>query len=57
MLLLSIINVLGVRLLAKTNILIVAIKLIVPGLTIVTLASIDFHPANFFSHGFAPMGF
>jgi len=52
----TVINVFGAQLLAKTNNVIVFFKLLVPILTLVILFSIGFHPANLESHGFSPMG-
>lgn len=57
MFLLSIINVLGVQFLAKTNTIITFFKLIVPILTVIVLLSVDFHINNFVSQGFSPFGF
>ena len=55
-LVMSFINIMGVKLLSKTNSLVVVIKLLFPVLTIVTLLVMDFHASNFTSHGFAPFG-
>src|SRR3989344_3902217 len=51
-----IVNVVGVRILTKTNAAVVILKLLVPALTIVVLFNLTFHPSNFISHGFAPTG-
>jgi amino acid transporter len=56
LLLMTVINVCGARFLAKTNNLIVFLKLSVPVLTLIVLFSLNFHIANFHSGGFAPMG-
>jgi len=49
-------NIMGVKLLANANNLIVALKLFVPILTLGILLCMDFHPENFGAIGFAPMG-
>ncbi len=56
MMVMCIINYFGVRLLSKTNGLIVFVKLAVPILTIIFLFSHVFHAQNLTSMGFAPMG-
>jgi amino acid transporter len=53
---LCIINAVGVKFMAKTNALVVTLKLIVPLFTIIVLASLSFHVSNFTDHKFAPFG-
>lgn len=52
----SFINIMGVKLLSKTNSLIVAVKLLFPIITIATLLTLDFHVTNFTQHSFMPYG-
>jgi amino acid transporter len=56
LLLLCYINAIGVQVLAKTNFVIVTLKLLIPVVTIIVLLTYDFHGANFTSHGFLPYG-
>ncbi len=56
MFVMCVINSYGVKLLSKTNNAVMVFKLTVPILTILVLLSIDFHPSNLTSAGFAPMG-
>ena len=52
-----VINYYGVSLFAKTNLVVTAIKFVVPTLTLVGLLLSGFHPQNFVAHGgFAPYG-
>ncbi|MHB1681733.1 MAG: APC family permease [Bacilli bacterium] len=50
------INYYGVKLLARINNLVTIVKIVIPVVTIVTLA-FSMHVSNFTSHGFAPYGF
>jgi amino acid transporter len=53
----SIVNLLGVRWLARVNTIVVWVKIAVPLLTLVVLALVSFHPSNFHAGGgFAPFG-
>jgi amino acid transporter len=56
MLLFTIVNLAGAKLLSESNSVMVIWKTAVPVLTIIVLLSISFHPSNFTSHGFAPFG-
>jgi len=56
MALFTVINVLGVRWLARTNTIIVAWKIAVPVLTIIVFLGVFHHFENLTSHGFAPNG-
>lgn len=51
------INIIGVKILSKSNSLLVSFKLLIPIITLVILLAVDFHPGNFTLHGFAPEGF
>src|SRR3989344_4144164 len=51
------VNIIGVKILTKTNIFVVILKLLVPFLTVLVLFGISFHLSNFTSQGFLPMGF
>ena len=51
-----VINIVGVKILSKTNNLVVTLKLLVPTLTFLVLVSMSFHSSNFHSAGFMPMG-
>lgn len=52
-----ILNVVGVKWLAKSNLLIVSFKLFVPILTAIILLTMHFNVSNFHSHGFFAQGF
>jgi amino acid transporter len=52
----TVVNFLGIRLLAHTNSAATAWKVAIPLLTIFVLAVTHFHAGNFTSHGFAPFG-
>ncbi|MCH9770397.1 MAG: APC family permease [Gammaproteobacteria bacterium] len=56
MLLMCVINAIGVHFLAKTNSLVVVLKLVVPVVAILVLFCEDFHLSNFTTHGFAANG-
>jgi amino acid transporter len=58
MLLFTIINLMGAKLLSDSNAVMVIWKFLVPALTVVILISLRFHPGNFHAGGgFAPYGF
>lgn len=57
MALLSIINVIGVKIMAETNNFIVVWKLIIPVGVAILLLTTKTHPSNLISSGFAPFGF
>ncbi|MCY0892643.1 MAG: APC family permease [Acidibacillus sp.] len=50
------VNYYGVKLLARINNFVTAIKIIIPAITVITLL-FSIHISNFTSHGFAPYGF
>ncbi len=56
MLIMCFINILGARILAKTNSIVVIIKVAIPVLTIIFLFSKDYHVSNFTAQGFVPLG-
>ena len=56
MLTLCVINSVGVKPLSKTNNFVVIFKLVIPIATAIILLSMNFHPRNFVSHGFAIAG-
>ena len=56
MFIMCLLNILGVKLLAQANNFVVSLKLLVPIMTLCFLLMVDFHPANFTAHSFAPMG-
>lgn len=56
MLVMCFINAMGAKFLSKANSAVVIFKVAIPVLTMIVLFSVDFHPGNFTSHGFAPMG-
>jgi len=55
-LLFTVINLLGAKLLSDSNSVTVVWKFAIPLLTIVVLMSLSFHPGNFHAGGFAPFG-
>ena len=56
MLVMSFLNMMGVKLLTRINNFITFWKLIIPVITIVVIANTKFSPHNFVSHGFSPSG-
>ncbi len=56
MFIMCLLNIMGAQLLTQANNFVVILKLLVPIVTLSFLLMVDFHPANFTSHGFAPMG-
>ncbi len=57
LIIMSTINIYGIRLVIKFNNLLVALKLLLPLIIVATLLLVDFHPNNFTGHGgFAPYG-
>lgn len=56
LLILCVINSVGVKVLAKTNSIVVLLKLVVPIATLLILFTFAFHASNFHANGFAPAG-
>lgn len=56
MLVMCFVNVMGARVLSKTNTFVVFLKLLVPALTIIVLFLLSYHSENFTSHHFSPYG-
>jgi amino acid transporter len=57
MLLFTVVNIMGVKLLAESNTITVLWKIAVPVLTVIVLLLVSFHPSNFTSAGgFMPFG-
>ena len=52
----SVINIYGIRFVTRFNNVLVILKLLFPIIVIVTLLSVTFHGSNFTSHGFMPYG-
>jgi amino acid transporter len=58
MLLFTVVNLMGAKLLSDSNAVMVIWKFLVPALTVIVLIGLRFHPANFHAGGgFAPFGF
>jgi amino acid transporter len=56
LLLMTLLNALGAKLLSKSNNFVMIFKLLAPLLTLGFLFSVDFNPDNFHSQGFSPLG-